>query len=130
MRHHNRRDLELYALLRPGEDSVHALEHGRRDLMRYRSDAFDDKYLRLRSDRPCKTIVAHLAKDGNGYIHPLQVRSITLREAARVQSFHDGYVFCGSPTDQWIQLGNAVPPVVAGVIAASFRRELERGGGG
>ena len=130
VRHHNRRDLELYALLRPGEDSVHALEQGRRDLMRYRSDAFDDKYLRLRADRPCKTIVAHLAKDGNGYIHPLQVRSITLREAARVQSFHDGYVFCGSPTDQWIQLGNAVPPVLAGVIAASFRRELERGGGG
>jgi DNA (cytosine-5)-methyltransferase 1 len=80
VRYHNLRDLELYAMLRPGEDSIHALErHGRGDLMRYRRDVFDDKYARLRGDRPCKTIVAHLAKDGNGYIHPTQVRSISLR---------------------------------------------------
>ncbi|WP_435007960.1 DNA (cytosine-5-)-methyltransferase [Tundrisphaera lichenicola] len=127
VRYHNPRDLELYAMLRPGEDSIHALErHGRGDLMRYRRDVFDDKYARLRGDRPCKTIVAHLAKDGNGYIHPTQVRSISLREAARVQSFHDGYIFCGSPSEQWIQLGNAVPPVLAEAIARSFRRALER----
>jgi DNA (cytosine-5)-methyltransferase 1 len=127
IRYHNQRDLELYGLLRPGEDSIHLLEqHGRSDLMRYRRDVFDDKYARLRSDRPCKTIVAHLAKDGNGYIHPTQVRSISLREGARVQSFHDGYIFCGSPSDQWVQLGNAVPPVLAEAIAKSFRRTLER----
>ncbi len=84
VRYHNERDLELYALLQPGEDSVHALErYGRADLMRYRADVFDDKYAKLRGDRPCKTIVAHLAKDGNGYIHPSQVRSISFREAAR-----------------------------------------------
>jgi DNA (cytosine-5)-methyltransferase 1 len=127
VRYHNPRDLELYALLRPGEDSIHILEqHGRSDLMRYRRDVFDDKYARLRADRPCKTIVAHLAKDGNGYIHPTQVRSLSFREGARVQSFHDGYIFCGSPSDQWIQLGNAVPPVLAEAIARSFRRTLER----
>jgi DNA (cytosine-5)-methyltransferase 1 len=127
VRYHNPRDLELYSLLRPGEDSVHLLEqHGRSDLMRYRRDVFDDKYARLRGDRPCKTIVAHLAKDGNGYIHPTQVRSLSLREAARVQSFHDGYVFCGSPSDQWVQLGNAVPPVVGEAIARSFLHALSR----
>lgn len=127
VRYHNPRDLELYALLRPGEDSIHVLEqHGRADLMRYRKDVFDDKYARLRGDRPCKTIVAHLAKDGNGYIHPTQVRSISLREGARAQSFHDGFVFCGSPSDQWVQLGNAVPPALAEAIARSFRRTLER----
>jgi len=127
VRYHNPRDLELYAMLRPGEDSIHFLEqHGRTDLMRYRKDVFDDKYARLRADRPCKTIVAHLAKDGNGYVHPTQVRSISLREGARVQSFHDGYVFCGSPSDQWVQLGNAVPPVMAEAVARSFRRTLER----
>lgn len=127
VRYHNPRDLELYRLLRPGEDSIHILEqHRRGDLMRYRRDVFDDKYARLRGDRPCKTIVAHLAKDGNGYIHPTQVRSISLREAARVQSFPDGYIFCGSPSDQWIQLGNAVPPVLGEAIARSFRRALER----
>jgi DNA-cytosine methyltransferase len=127
VRFHNARDLELYALLRPGEDSIHVLEqHGRNDLMRYRKDVFDDKYARLRGDRPCKTIVSHLAKDGNGYIHPTQVRSLSFREAARVQSFHDDFVFCGSPSDQWIQLGNAVPPILAEAIARSFRRALER----
>lgn len=121
VRYHNERDLELYGLLRPGEDSVHALErHKRSDLMRYRSDVFDDKYARLRGDRPCKTIVSHLAKDGNGYIHPTQTRSLSLREAARVQSFRDDYVFCGSPSDQWVHLGNAVPPLLAETIARSF----------
>jgi DNA (cytosine-5)-methyltransferase 1 len=128
VRYHDERDLELYALLRPGEDSVHALErHGRADLMRYRSDVFDDKYARLRADRPCKTIVAHLAKDGNGYIHPTQVRSLSFREAARVQSFRDDYIFCGSPSDQWVQLGNAVPPVLAEAIARSFLAALGEG---
>jgi len=126
-RYQNERDLELYALLKPGEDSVHAIErYGREDLMRYRRDVFDDKYARLRGDRPSKTIVAHLAKDGNGYIHPVQTRSITPREAARLQSFHDRYVFCGSPSDQWVQIGNAVPPVMAQAIAGSFMSTLRR----
>jgi DNA (cytosine-5)-methyltransferase 1 len=127
VRYHNDRDLELYALLQPGEDSVHALErYQRSDLMRYRSDVFDDKYSRLRGDKSCRTIVSHLAKDGNGYIHPTQVRSITVREAARVQSFRDDYAFCGSPSDQWIQVGNAVPPLLAQAIARSFLNTLRR----
>jgi DNA (cytosine-5)-methyltransferase 1 len=128
VRYHNERDLELYSLLRPGEDSVHALErHGRADLMRYRRDVFDDKYARLRPDRPSKTIVSHLAKDGNSYIHPGQARSISVREAARLQSFHDGYAFCGSPSDQWIQIGNAVPPVLAEAVARAFLETLKAG---
>jgi len=127
VRYHNERDLELYALLRPGEDSIHALErYGRDDLMRYRRDVFDDKYARLRGDRPSKTIVSHLAKDGNGYIHPTQTRSISVREAARLQSFDDGYALCGSPSDQWVQVGNAVPPVLAESIARTFARVLKK----
>jgi len=127
VRYHNERDLELYRLLRPGEDSVHMIErHGREDLMRYRRDVFDDKYHKLRPDRPSKTIVAHLAKDGNGYVHPYQDRSITVREAARLQSFHDGYVFSGAPSDQWVQVGNAVPPLLAEVIARTLLPLLRR----
>jgi DNA (cytosine-5)-methyltransferase 1 len=119
--------LELFATLCPGENSIDVLEkYGRSDLMRYRRDIFDDKYARLRGDRPCRTIVSHLAKDGNSYIHPSQVRSITVREAARIQSFHDGYVFCGSVSQQWIQLGNAVPPLLAEAIARSFIQVLKR----
>ncbi len=106
---------------------MHVIEkHDRRDLMRYRTDVFDDKYARLRPDRPGKTIVSHLAKDGNSYIHPWQVRSLTVREAARVQSFPDDFVFCGTPSDQWVQLGNAVPPALAAAIARSFRTFLGR----
>jgi DNA (cytosine-5)-methyltransferase 1 len=94
--------------------------------MSYRRDIFHGKYARLRGDRPCKPIVAHLAKDGNGYIHPTQVRSLSLREAARVQSFPDGHVSCGSSSDQWVQLGNAVPRVLAEVITRSFISALRK----
>jgi DNA (cytosine-5)-methyltransferase 1 len=126
-RYNNRSDLELYATLRPGGDSVHAIErHGRADLMRYRRDVFDDKYARLRADRPSKTIVSHLAKDGNGYIHPSQVRSITVREVARLQSFDNSFIFCGSPSDQWIQVGNAVPPLLGVAIGRSILDALGR----
>jgi DNA (cytosine-5)-methyltransferase 1 len=126
-RYNNRSDLELFATLRPGEDSVHAIErNGRGDLMRYRRDVFDDEYARLRPDRPSKTIVSHLARDGNGYIHPSQVRSITVREAARLQSFDDETIFCGSPSDQWVQVGNAVPPLVGEAIARSILDALRR----
>src|SRR5260221_14413075 len=105
-------------MLRPGEDGIHALERpARSDPMRYPRDVFDDKYARLRGDRPSKTIVAHLAKDGNGYVHPTQVRSISIREAAGLQSFPDTYAFCGSPSDQWVQIGNAVPPLLAEALA-------------
>ena len=129
VRYHNDRDLELYSILRQGEDSVHAVvRHGRADLMKYRKDVFDDKYAKLRADKPSKTIVSHLAKDGNGYIHPSEVRSISLREAARLQSFPDDYVFCGSPSDQWIQVGNAVPPVLALAVARRLRVYLQREG--
>lgn len=128
VRYHNENDLELYALLKPGEDSVHAIErYGRGDLMKYRRDVFDDKYARLRPDRPSKTIVSHLAKDGNGYIHPFQTRSISIREAARLQSFSDDFIFCGSPSDQWIQVGNAVPPVLGQAIAKRFLSVLKEG---
>ena len=127
VRPNNERDLELFATLRPGEDSIHALErHGRADLMRYRTDAFDDKYARLRGDRPSRTIVSHLSKDGNSFIHPEQVRSISVREAARLQSFRDDYVFCGTASDQYHQVGNAVPPLLARELGRSLLQLMVR----
>ena len=121
VRPNNERDLELFSILRPGEDSIHAIErHGRADLMRYRTDAFDDKYARLRGDLPSRTIVSHLSKDGNGFIHPDQVRSISVREAARLQSFRDDFVFCGTASDQYHQVGNAVPPLLARELGKSL----------
>lgn len=129
-RYQNERDLEIFSTLHPGEDSVHLIErHGRSDLMKYRQDIFDDKYARMRPDAPSKTIVAHLSKDGNSFIHPSQTRSITVRESARLQTFPDDFVFCGTLSEQWSQVGNSVPPLMAQAIAKSFMQHLRSGSG-
>ena len=82
------------------------------------------KYYVLRWDQPSNTIPAHLYKDGFRHIHPdsHQCRTITVREAARLQSFPDDYVFSGSMSDQYKMIGNAVPPVFAKVLAYSLAR--------
>lgn len=127
-RYQNERDLELFELLEPGEDGRDIVEkYQRPDLMIYRDDVFHDKYFRLRPDEPCRTIVAHLCKDGNSFIHPTQIRSISVREAAAIQSFPDDHIFTGSRGDQFRQVGNAVPPLVAEGIACAIMRSLESG---
>ena len=79
-------------------------------LKRYRDDIFDDKYKRLDWNQLSRTITAHIAKDGYWYIHPEQERTLTVREAARVQTFPDYVRFAGPPSSAFRQIGNAVPP--------------------
>ncbi len=85
-----------------------------------------DKWAKLHPDRPSWTLTAHLSKDSYSHIHydGNQARTITIREAARLQSFPDGFEFCGSPGDQFRQIGNAVPPLLARALARNLLDQI------
>ena len=93
-------------------------------MRRYRADIFDDKYKRLDEDGLSRTITAHIAKDGYWYIHPRQNRTLTVREAARLQTFPDRFRFAGPPSAAFRQIGNAVPPAVAERLGQAVKASL------
>lgn len=114
---------EIYKRLQPGED---ATSDSISDIMPYahRNHCFKDKYFKLFPDKPCRTITAHLKMDCHSHIHPSQIRALTPREAARVQSFPDDYLFLGAYLKTYMQIGNAVPPMMARGIAKVIKKYL------
>jgi DNA (cytosine-5)-methyltransferase 1 len=121
-RFNNEDDIKLYSELKEGEtyqELVERIGMQKQFFKNYEIKNFHDKYYRLEWEGQSKTIVSHLHKDGNSFVHPdpdRQIRSLSVREAARIQSFPDDYIFCGSRGAQFIQIGNAVPPVMAQAI--------------
>lgn len=114
---------EIFKRLAPGEDSTSPKIA---DIMPYahRNGVFKDKYYKLYADKPCRTITAHLRMDCLSHIHPSQIRSLTPREAARVQSFPDDYMFLGAYLKTYMQIGNAVPVLMAKQIATIIKKYI------
>lgn len=126
-RTHNAQDIERYTEMSRNSWTFRELLENRPDLNHQKQRVFGNSYVVQNWDGPSKTIIAHLYKDGNQFIHPdhNQGRTLTAREAARLQSFPDDFIFEGSRTQQYKQIGNAVPPLFAEAIANSIRQALE-----
>lgn len=114
-------DLEAFELLDEGQTYIDLPER----LRRYRSDVFTDKYKRLAWGELCRSITAHIAKDGYWYIHPDQHRTLSIREAARVQTFPDDFRFAGTQTHRYRQIGNAVPVRLGRVVGEAVLSGLD-----
>lgn len=131
-RHHNQMDVQRYTEMSKNHWTFKELLEKRPDLEHIPPRAFGNSYVVQWWDLPSKTIIAHLYKDGNQFIHPdyKQGRTLTVREAARLQSFPDDFIFEGSRTAQFKQIGNAVPPLLAQAIAKCLKLKFQQLYGG
>lgn len=122
-RSHTERDIKTFELLKKFRLWKNLPQYAK-NWYGYRDDAFDDKMKRLYRNRPSWTVQSHLYKDGYVYIHPTQNRTITVREAARLQSFTDDFVFEGPRSQKFHQVGRAVPPLLAKAVALEIKKLL------
>ena len=127
-RKHNDKDRKRYREMSKNKWTFKELLEKKPSLNHVKKRVFNNSYVVQFWNKPARTIIAHLYKDGNQFIHPdhKQERTITPREAARLQSFPDDFVFVGSRTQQYKQIGNAVPPLMAEAIAKSIKKALAK----
>ncbi len=129
-RHHNQRDLEIYSIAIEkwiNEQSRLKYSELPSKLQTHKNiNAFLDRFKVVNPTGHSHTMVAHISKDGHYYIYPdlKQIRSISVREAARIQSFPDDFYFEGGRTAAFKQIGNAVPPLMAESIADKIKELL------
>lgn len=97
-----------------------------RQILPFREDIFKDRLKRLMADQPSWTVLAHIGMDGYMYIHPTENRTLSVREAARIQSFPDDFEFVGNQQDTYVQVGNAVPPQLAKAMGKSIMEYLDK----
>lgn len=123
-RFNNERDIEIFRRLPQGANSLH---ESIADIMPYkrRNDIFKDKYYKLDEKQICKTITSHMKFDCNMYIHPWESRGLSPREAARVQTFPDDYIFTGAQNMWYAQIGNAVPVKLAKAIGDGIMKFMK-----
>lgn len=112
----NDRAKKVFAHMKQG-DKYMDLPKEVRSILPFREDIFHDRLKRLDLSKPSWTVLAHIGMDGYMYIHPVEDRTLSVREAARLQSFHDSFIFVGNMREQYVQVGNAVPPLLAKAIA-------------
>ena len=130
-RPHNKRDLEIYkrAIVLWEKENKRLKNSEIPEHIRTQNNvtSFLDRFKIVAPNNLSHTVIAHIAKDGHYYIHPdkEQLRSISIREAARIQSFPDDYFFEGSRTSAFRQIGNAVPPLMAESIAQKIKALIE-----
>ncbi len=146
------RDYDIFRRMNPGDQYPQAYEHAMelfREKIRmenvaigsadyrhlkaktvppYDAGKFPNKWRKMESDRPARTLMAHLGKDGYSHIHydSSQARTISVREAARLQTFPDGFVFAGKMNSAFRQIGNAVPSVLALAIACEMMKQIKK----
>ncbi len=124
-RSHSERDLRDFMRLNEGENSAVAMRvRGVQFEFPYDKSTFQDRYTKQSRWHPCSTIMAHLSRDGLMFIHPTQNRSLTPREAARIQSFPDWFRFPAARTTSFRLIGNAVPLLVAEALGLAVKEFL------